>query len=173
MKKLIMTSVVCALCAGVYASPIFYWGSDGGLNQSGGDVTNRFGNLVEQNTNWVVQLVDVSNDQVLYEENNGFADAAGEFYADAVDAVAWKGITVKTVIYDASTTNAASYFAEFDNQYVISWIDNPGPPSTIPDYFAGGVSQGDWQAVPEPAVAGLIGIFGGGMLVVRRFFLMG
>ncbi len=174
MNKFITVVVACVACINVSASPIFYWGSDGGLDLTAGDVYYKDGALVAASSDWLVELVNVADDTVLYSVTDGFQDGAGLFYADVVDADGWNGLSVKTVIYDANIKEDADFFAEFTQQYAISW-GSPTPP-TISDYYAGevtatlGSNPGQWQAIPEPTVAALIGLFGGGMLVARRLF---
>lgn len=75
-------------------------------------------------------------------------------------------IDVYTVIFNASSVGlgGASQFVVAD-----SATFNTGSGFTPIPYDVSGIA-GDWQAIPEPAVAGLIVIFGGGLLVGRRIF---
>ena len=48
-------------------------------------------------------------------------------------------------------------------------LASPDAPSAPQDFNSGNI-QTSLQTIPEPAVAGLLGIFGGGMLITRRIF---
>jgi len=164
--------VICLLALGgtlcALASPLYYWGSDGGLDQTAHDVFDMAGNLVPQGSMWLVEMVDVNDGSIILSLNNVFQDGDGWFYADAQDANGLNGKTVKSVIYNSDSKASATAFAVFSKQYTFSW-GSPPPPS-ITDYYAGVVNSSDWQAVPEPAVAGLIAIFGTGSIFARRIF---
>ncbi len=174
MKRMLCAGITIAITSLSLASPIFYWGSTDGLALASGDVYYHDGSLVSQGSDWLVELVNVADDSVLFSLNDGFLDGDGLFYADAVDAVAWNGLTVKTLLYNNSVKSNATYFAEFTSQYTFSW--GAPPPPTLSDYDAGYVTQnlgtnpGEWQVIPEPTVAALIGIFGSGLLISRRIF---
>lgn len=75
-------------------------------------------------------------------------------------------IDVYTVIFNASSVGigGASQFVVAD-----SATFNTGSGVTPIPYDVSGIA-GDWQAIPEPAVASFIVIFGGGLLVGRRIF---
>lgn len=155
------------------AAILMYWGSDGGLDDPFyGDVYYRDGSLVSQGSDWLVELVNTADDSVLISINDAFLDGDGVFYSEQ-DAESFNGLTVKTVIYDAADKGSAQYFAEFTAQTTFTW-GTPAPPSV--DYFAGvvtsvtGTQPGEWQAIPEPAVAGLLSIAGIGLLFGRRIF---
>jgi hypothetical protein len=74
-------------------------------------------------------------------------------------------IDVYTVIFDQTTMGAASSFVVADaNPYDV------GANDPAVDYNLGSSIAGEFQAIPEPAVASFILIFGGGLLVSRRLF---
>lgn len=178
MRKFIFMAIACVSCFSVDASPIFYWGSDGGLDLTEGDVYYTDGQLVAENSDWLVELVNIADDIVLHSVTDGFLDGGGMFYADVVDADGWAGLSVKTVIYNSNVKSNATLKAEFTSQHTFTTWGDP-PPASVADYYAGGVTPvlgtdpGQWQAVPEPAVASFILIFGGSMLIGRRFFSWG
>lgn len=175
MKGLKILTAACLLSTGAFADALLYWGSDEGFDATTtADVFDRFGDAITAGSSWLVELRDATTEEVIYSTNNGFDPGFvvdGQFYIDgAVISEAYNGSTFKTVVYDASTAAAANYTADFSVTPQLSWSwSSPSPPTDV-DYLAGGVSQGDWQAIPEPAVAGLIGLFGGGMLLYRRLF---
>jgi hypothetical protein len=72
---------------------------------------------------------------------------------------------VYTVIYNASSVGLASQFVVADSSPF-----NVESGEITPHFYTVSGIAGDWQAIPEPAVAGLIVIFGGGMLIGRRIF---
>lgn len=162
------------LGAVVHADPILFWGSDTAFG-SGSGVVYTDGMLVSQGTHWLVELIDTADDTVLHSTTNGFTSGDGLFFA-APDAAGWNGKIVKTVIYDAVTKELATYQAMFSGgAQLLSWNETPSPPSTF-NYDAGivtslkGGAPGQWHVVPEPTVAALISVFGGGMLLSKRIF---
>jgi hypothetical protein len=173
MKKLILYAAIL-VCGVASADPILFWGSDTAFGAGSGVVYTN-GVSVAQGSNWLVELINTADESVLYSTTSGFAAGDGVFF-DTPDATSWNGLTVKTVIYDASTKETAGLFAQFTATANLSWSTVPTAPATF-DYNAGSVSSalgtgaGQWQAIPEPTVAALIGIFGGGMVAGRRLFL--
>lgn len=84
------------------------------------------------------------------------------------------GANVYSVIFDAGTMLGATNFVVADSTPFDVGSGGAGePPVTTVSYSLGTTITGDWQAVPEPAVASLILIFGGSMLVGRRVFSWG
>ena len=172
MKKTMLLIIACGMVSGAFADPSLLWGSDGAFTTGSGDCYYTNGVLIAQNTDWLVELINTADDTVLYSVNNGFAQGVdGLFYGSdpAPDAAAWNHLTVKTIIYSAHDKASASLFAEFTEQVTFSWSTTPAAPGSV-NYNAGVVTATQWQAIPEPAVAGLIGIFGTGILVTRRLF---
>ena len=182
MKKIIVLVALCGMVSGALADPALLWGSDGAFSTGVGDCYYTNGVLIAANADWLVEIIDTADDSVLYSINNGFDQGVdGLFYGSnpSPEASGWNGLTVKTVIYDAPMKENAGLFAEFTQQTTFFWSTEPAPPGAV-TYNAGIVSStydplgqgipGQWQAIPEPAVAGLLGIFGGGMLITRRIF---
>jgi hypothetical protein len=173
MMKRSVPFLAALLALGAQASPTLQWGSDTAFG-SGIGVVYTNGVLVPVGTHWLVELINTADDSVLYSTTDGFA-ANGLFFKTP-DAAAWNGMLVKTVIYDAATRELATLQAQFSGgSLLLSWNTLPSPPSIF-TYNAGyvtsakGFAPGQWHAIPEPAVASLIGIFGGGMLMSRRIF---
>ncbi len=170
------------MVSGVFADPSLLWGSNGAFTDGSGDCYYTNGLLIAVDTDWLIELINTADDSVLYSVTNGFSYAGvdGLFYGSdpAPDAAAWNGLTVKSIIYNAPTKKDATLFAEFTQQTTLSWDTDPAPPGTV-EYNAGvvtaslGSNPGEWQAIPEPAVGGLIVIFGTGMIVARRMFTKG
>ena len=78
---------------------------------------------------------------------------------------------VYTVFFNASSIAAATEIAVtgYDGHPDTPFdIGTPGPVNT--EYNVGNEIQSNFYAIPEPAVAGLIGIFGTGLIAVRRVF---
>ena len=176
MKKTILLVALSGVVSGAFADPSLLWGSNGAFTTGTGDCYYTNGVLIAQNTDWLIELINVADDTVLYSVNNGFArEVDGLFYGSdpAPDAAAWNGLTVKTIIYNANKKEDATLFAEFTQQTNFSWSTTPAPPATV-DYNAGvvtaslGSNPGEWQAIPEPTVGGLIVTFGAGLVLVRR-----
>ncbi len=173
MKTLWIPLVAGLLCLGAHADPTLYWGSDTAFG-SGTGVVYTNGVLVPIGTHWLVELINTADDSVLYSTTDGFTAANGTFFVLS-EATAWNGMVVKTVIYDAATRELAGLKAQFSGgPFLLNWSTSPTP--GIFNYNAGyvtaarGSAPGQWQAIPEPAVATLLGIFGVGMLMGRRIF---
>jgi hypothetical protein len=75
-------------------------------------------------------------------------------------------IHVYTVIIDASTLVGAANLIVADTSPF-----DVGQHDPAVDYNIGSDLAGNWQAIPEPAVASFIMIFGGGLLFSRRIFM--
>jgi len=78
---------------------------------------------------------------------------------------------IYTVIFNADSIASATKIAVtgYDGDPSSPFdIGTPGAVNT--EYNAGNEIQSDFYAVPEPAVAGLIGIFGMGLIATRRIF---
>jgi hypothetical protein len=169
MKKLSLLLLLLGVVAGVNADPVLFWGSDNAFFGGSGNVVYTNGVAISNSDGFLVELVNSSNGQTLYSTTSGFLAGDG-FFFDTPDATGWGGFSVKTVIYNAPTKEAAGLFAEFSAPITIpDWSSDPAPPAVF-EYNAGSVVAGDWQAIPEPAVASLIGIFGGGLFFVKRRF---
>ena len=174
MKKILIIALLGAAVSGSLADPLLYWGSENAVIGSGQEVLYTNGLAVVAASDWLIELVNEADDSVLYSTTDGFLAGEGTFF-DTPDATGWNGLNVRTVIFDAPTKEAAGMFAEFTLIGNLSWGIDPAPPGTF-IYNAGGVTAelgsapGQWQAIPEPAVAALLGIFGGGLLVARRLF---
>lgn len=173
MKKLWIPVLIGLIGLGAHADPILFWGSDSAFSAVGSGVYYINGELVPQGTQWLVELVNNADGSVLYSTTDGFANGQGQFFS-IPDATAWNGMVVKTVIYDAATRELAGLQAEFSGgAFSLSWSTLPSPPSTF-SYDAGSVTSalgwgaGQWHAIPEPAVATLITVFGSGLLMVQR-----
>lgn len=174
MKKFILSAIIMGVAVtGVFSDPLLYWGSDqafGGTDQ----VLYTNGVAIAQGSDWLIELVNVADDSVLYSTTSGFLAGDGLFF-ETPDASGWNGLSVKSVIYNAPTKQEAGLFAEFTFVGAMTWSDVPAPPATF-NYNAGGVTAvlgtgaGQWQAIPEPAVVSLIAIFGSGLFAGRRFF---
>ena len=81
------------------------------------------------------------------------------------------GANVYTVIFDATSMALATSFVVVDATPFDIGAGGTGEPPLPPiAYSAGSSIAGDYQVIPEPAVAALLGIFGGGLLVARRLF---
>ena len=172
MKKYFIAILVGVSISNVVADPTLLWGSDEGFGGSG-QVVYTNGVAISSGTEWLVELINEADDNVLYSTTAGFV-GDGFFYATP-DATAWNGLDVRSVIYDAVNKEDADLFAEFSNIGNLSWSTTPAPPGSF-SYNAGevtatlGSNPGQWQAIPEPTVAAFIGVFGGGMLIARRLF---
>lgn len=79
-------------------------------------------------------------------------------------------VDIYTVLFNSSTLGGATSFIVAEPTPVDSGVGGVGTPV---NYNLGTTFSGNWQAVPEPAVASLIAIFGGGLLVSRRIFSKG
>lgn len=75
---------------------------------------------------------------------------------------------VYSVIFNAATIGSATQFVVADSSPFDVGVHDPAIA-----YDLGSSIAGDYQAIPEPTVMALIGVFGGGLMVVRRFFSMG
>jgi len=140
---------------------------------SGSGVYYTNGELVPAGTQWLVELIDTSNGDVLCSTTDGFI-GNGTFFASP-DASSWNGMVVKTVVYDAAARELAGLQATFSSgALLLSWSVAPVPGTF--NYNAGhvdspiGFSPGQWHAIPEPTVTALLGLAGGGMMVGRRIF---
>ncbi len=82
------------------------------------------------------------------------------------------GADVYSVIFDAADMGAASFFAVVDSNPFDVGSGGVGSPPNLPvSYSLGNNIAGDFQAIPEPTAAALLGVFGSSMLVVgRRLF---
>jgi hypothetical protein len=78
---------------------------------------------------------------------------------------------VYTVIFNASSIASATEIAVtgYDGDPASPFdIGTPGPVNT--EYNVGEEIQSNFYAIPEPAVASLIGVFGMGLIAGRRLF---
>lgn len=121
-------------------------------------------------------------DAALMSTKNGFElGGPGLFYlitppGDVPEG--WNGLSVKTIICSAPVKSNTTLYAKFTLRTDLIW-DTGLTPSPM-DYNEGTVSStydplgqevaGQWQAIPEPTVAALVGLFGGSMLIGRRLF---
>ena len=174
MKKFLVAIIFGLSAMGALADPLLYWGSDLAYTPGGDAVLYTNGLAVVQDSNWLVELINLADDSVLHSTTSGFLAGAGAFFS-AVDAGGWNGLNVKTVIYNAPTKEEAGLFAEFTFVGNLLWSMVPSPPAVF-SYNAGSVSAelgsgpGQWQAIPEPAVSGLICLFSVALLSVKRVF---
>ncbi len=76
-------------------------------------------------------------------------------------------VDIYTVLFDSSDVTMASQYIVADSAPTDSGAGDTGSPVS---YNIGDTFSGTWQAIPEPAVASFIAIFGGGMLFARRIF---
>jgi hypothetical protein len=142
MKKIGIAALSFCLILTTSADPLMQWVSD---NATGGpgSVVDSNGSPLPPTTDWMVELVDTSDQSVLYSTTAGFQTAAGRFI-ETPDATAWNGLHVKTVIYNANTTNAATMKAEFSNTVLLSWGTDPAP-NAVERNNAGAIDAMDWQ----------------------------
>ena len=146
MKRTLTFCIVVFFGCTGFSDPLLYWGSDLAFNPGGDAVLYTNGLSIAQDSNWLVELVNMADDTVLSSTTNGFQAGAGTFFS-AVDGAAWYGLTVKTIIYDAPTKQAAGLFATLSQTTTLSWSSIPSIPATF-NYNAGAVGAGDWQPMP-------------------------
>ncbi|VGO17220.1 hypothetical protein PDESU_05816 [Pontiella desulfatans] len=105
--------------------------------------------------------------------------AAGDLdYQIKVSNEAWNKGTVE-IFFGANATAASEGTADITlNDLVISGISSiavdinynsgSGNTATVSNFAVGD----EWVAIPEPATMGMIGLFGGGILFIRRIFMV-
>lgn len=188
MKKIIIVFVMLISIGTIKSQADLAWFSQAGWDDIGGDVYQSNGSLVPIDSDWLIALVSTNdyasisdlNDTTtaLYTTTDGFSSGMvtgdGRFYQEGVIMDdSWQNLTVFAVLYNASQKINATEFALFSVENTFgTWGMIPASEEFN---FDGVTSQtgpglGQWQAIPEPAVAGLISIFGFGLIGVRRIF---
>ena len=160
------------------------WVSDGFATVAGpGQILNSSGAQVQTTDNWLVQMystvlgnVSTLADGTLlpgvttsaaFGANGQFGDFSRDYGADATS-----GLTVFSVIFNASTIGGATEYAIIDGvigtrtPFMVGTYDNLSANTT--EYNTGGTVAGDWVAIPEPSTYAMI-LCGAGLLAYRRF----
>lgn len=171
MKKLMVAMVAVLTVASVAKADLLPWDWATETGTKVPTVAPTGSPVFGNGTGWFVEVISLTDDPVL------------DSRADATTAAGWLPFTVPPAysinsfnftatdedsiamrLYDASSIGGASWFID---SIATVLPDNPdqAPPTTPIAFDFTGQS---WQAIPEPATIGLMGIAGLGMFLARK-----
>ena len=135
------------------------------VNEDNGNSGNWFNELRLDNSGVVTSLGWTSDDILLTPVTSLEYFIAWTQVKTVTNVSVTDNIDVYTVVFNKNNMGSATEFVVADASPFDVGVHDPAT-----DYNLGSSIAGSFQAIPEPAVAGLLGIFGGGMLITRRIF---
>jgi len=143
------------------------------LDQDGDNVAGWYNELKLDIDGNVISASGSTSDDLFLNVTRNLVDAGGDITLNPLSNAATLSDNSKvySIIFNAADISSATKIA------VTGYTGNPASPFDIgtpqavnTTYSIGNEIQSDFYAIPEPAVAGLIGIFGTGLIVARRLF---